>query len=125
MKKSDTNRKLGRAKLLSFTILFATVIILTFILAAYTSSGAEKETQSQATTQDQSSARGMGFLAAAISTGLSVLGAGFAVAQVGTAAVGAVAEKPELIGRSLIYVGLAEGLAIYGLIIAIIILGKI
>ncbi|RKY78587.1 ATPase, partial [candidate division KSB1 bacterium] len=115
MKKSDTNRKLGRAKLLSFTILFATVIILTFILAAYTSSGAEKETQPQAATQDQSSARGMGFLAAALSTGLSVLGAGFAVAQVGTAAVGAVAEKPELVGRTLIYVGLAEGLAIYGL----------
>ncbi len=65
------------------------------------------------------------FLAAAISTGLSALAAGIAVAYVGAAAVGAVAEKPEMAGRALIFVGLAEGIAIYGLIIAIMILGKI
>ena len=65
------------------------------------------------------------FLAASISTGLSVLGAGIAVGYVGAAAVGAVAEKPEMAGRALIFVGLAEGIAIYGLIIAIMILGKV
>lgn len=66
-----------------------------------------------------------GFLAAAIATGLSALAAGIAVAYVGAAAVGAMSEKPEIAGRALIYVGLAEGIAIYGLIIAIMILGKI
>lgn len=66
-----------------------------------------------------------GFLAAAISTGLSAVAAGIAVAYVGAAAVGAMSEKPEIAGRALIYVGLAEGIAIYGLIIAIMILGKI
>lgn len=65
------------------------------------------------------------FLSAAISTGLSSVAAGFAVAYVGAAAVGAVSEKPEMAGRALIFVGLAEGIAIYGLIIAIMILGKI
>ena len=65
------------------------------------------------------------FLAAAISTGLSALAAGIAVAYVGAAAVGAVAEKPEMAGRALIFVGLAEGIAIYGLIIAIMVLGKV
>jgi len=65
------------------------------------------------------------FLAAAISTGLSALAAGIAVAYVGAAAVGAVGEKPEMAGRALIFVGLAEGIAIYGLIIAIMILGKV
>ncbi|MCU0651186.1 MAG: ATP synthase subunit C [Candidatus Omnitrophica bacterium] len=65
------------------------------------------------------------FLAAAISTGLSALAAGIAVAYVGAAAVGAVSEKPEMAGRALIFVGLAEGIAIYGLIIAIMILGKV
>ena len=66
-----------------------------------------------------------GFLAAAIATGLSALGAGIAVAGVGSAAIGAIAEKPELLGRALIFVGLAEGIAIYGLIISILILNRI
>lgn len=66
-----------------------------------------------------------GFLAAALATGLSALGAGFAVATVGAAAIGAIAEKPELLGRSLILVGLAEGIAIYGLIVSILILNRL
>ena len=66
-----------------------------------------------------------GFLAAALSTGLSSLGAGYAVAHVGSAAIGAMAEKPELLGRALIVIGLAEGIAIYGLIISILILNVI
>jgi len=65
------------------------------------------------------------FIAAAIATGLSALAGGIAVAYVGAAAVGAVSEKPEVAGRTLIFVGLAEGIAIYGLIIAIMILGKV
>lgn len=64
-----------------------------------------------------------GFMAAAIVTGLSAIGAAYAVAVVGGAAMGAVAEKPETAGRALVFVGLAEGIAIYGLIIAIMILG--
>jgi V/A-type H+-transporting ATPase subunit K len=64
-------------------------------------------------------------LAAAISTALAALGAGFAVAKVGAAAIGALAEKPELFGRLLILVGLAEGIAIYGLIVSILILNRL
>jgi V/A-type H+-transporting ATPase subunit K len=63
------------------------------------------------------------FISAAVVTGLSALGAAYAVAVVGGAAMGAVAEKPETAGRALIFVGLAEGIAIYGIIIAIMILG--
>ena len=66
-----------------------------------------------------------GFVAAALATGLSSLGAGIAVAGVGSAAIGALAEKPELLGRALIMVGLAEGIAIYGLIVSILILNRI
>jgi V/A-type H+-transporting ATPase subunit K len=66
-----------------------------------------------------------GYLAAALATGLSSLGAGFAVANVGSAAMGALAEKPELLGRALIMVGLAEGIAIYGLIVSILILNQL
>jgi V/A-type H+/Na+-transporting ATPase subunit K len=64
-------------------------------------------------------------IAAAIAAGLSTLAAGYAVAVVGSAAVGALAEKPELLGRLLILVGLAEGIAIYGLIVAVLILNRI
>jgi V/A-type H+-transporting ATPase subunit K len=63
-------------------------------------------------------------LAAAISTGLACIGAGIAVASTGAAAIGAIAEKPESFGRSLIFVGMAEGVAIYGLIIAFMILNR-
>lgn len=66
-----------------------------------------------------------GFMAAALAAGLAALGAAYAVAVVGAAAMGAVAEKPETAGRALIFVGLAEGIAIYGLIIAIMILGRL
>ena len=65
------------------------------------------------------------FMAAAIAAGLSTVAAGYAVAVVGSAAVGALAEKPELLGRVLILVGLAEGIAIYGLIVAVLILNRI
>ncbi len=66
-----------------------------------------------------------GLMSAALATGLSSLAGGFAVARLGTAAVGALAEKPDLFGRLLIFVGLAEGIAIYGVIISILILNRL
>jgi V/A-type H+-transporting ATPase subunit K len=66
-----------------------------------------------------------GLIGAALATGLSSLGAGMAVARVGAAAIGTMAEKPELFGRMLIVIGLAEGIAIYGLIISILILNRL
>jgi len=66
-----------------------------------------------------------GFIAAALSTGIGALGAAYAVSHVGAAALGAMGERPELAGRALIFVGLAEGIAIYGLIVSIMILGRL
>lgn len=66
-----------------------------------------------------------GYLAAALSTGLAAVAAAFAVATVGAAAVGALAEKPELFGKVVILVGLAEGIAIYGVIISVLILNTL
>ncbi len=73
----------------------------------------------QAATRDQYAS-----LAAAIATGLATVGAGIAVSGTGAAAIGAIAEKPEFIGRAFIFVGLAEGIAIYGLIIAFMVLNR-
>ncbi len=66
-----------------------------------------------------------GYVAAALVTALSSLAAAYAVASVGIAAVGALAEKPELFGKVLILVGLAEGIAIYGVIISVLILNRL
>ena len=60
---------------------------------------------------------------AALVTGVACVAAGMAVGKVGAAALGAVSERPELLGRTLIFVGLAEGIAIYGLIVAILLMG--
>nr|CAD67933.1 putative A-ATPase K-subunit [Thermotoga sp. RQ2] len=67
----------------------------------------------------------LGLMAVALSTGLAAVGAGIAVGMTGAASVGAISEKPELLGRTLIYVGLAEGIVIYGLIVSIMILGRL
>lgn len=67
----------------------------------------------------------IGLLAAALATGLACIGAGIAVAVVASSAVGAISENPSLLGKTIIFAGLAEGIAIYGLIISIMILNKI
>lgn len=72
-----------------------------------------------------SNSAGLGYIAAALSTGLATIGAGYAVGCVGSSALGAVSEDPKILGKTLIYVGLGEGIAIYGLIISIMILARI
>jgi len=116
------NRRSGMRKLImaSFVIL---LVVLGSVLCV-TAVRAQADQTQPLTPKDPGNQK-WAFLAAAISTGLGCLGAGIAVAYVGAAAVGAVAEKPQIAGRTLIFVGLAEGIAIYGLIIAIMILGKV
>ncbi|MFV0364496.1 MAG: ATP synthase subunit C [Suipraeoptans sp.] len=72
-----------------------------------------------------SNATGFGYLAAALSTGLSCVGGGIAVASAASAALGAISEDPSALGKSLIFVGLAEGVCLYGLIISFMIIGKL
>jgi V/A-type H+-transporting ATPase subunit K len=68
---------------------------------------------------------GMGYLAAALSTGLACVGGGIAVSAAASAALGAISEDSTILGKSLIFVGLAEGVCLYGLIISFMILGKL
>lgn len=97
-------------------------IVLTYIWAgpAMADTGPES-----ATAAPDSPHAGLAMIGAAIAAGLASLGAAYAVAMVGSAAVGALTEKPELLGRLLILVGLAEGIAIYGLIVAVLILNAV
>ena len=68
---------------------------------------------------------GLGYIAAALSTGISCLGGGIAVASAASAALGAISEDQSILGKSLIYVGLAEGVCLYGLIISFMIIGQL
>lgn len=98
---------------------FGTMIIGTVLLFGQ-SAQAASEAVSVA-----SSASGLGYLAAALSTGLSCIGAGIAVASAASAALGAISEDSSILGKSLIFVALAEGVALYGLIVSIMILGAL
>ncbi len=64
-------------------------------------------------------------IAAAFAIAVSVLGAGYAVGRIGSAALGAASEKPELLTKSILFVALAEGLAVLGFAIAMMIMQKI
>ena len=121
---------------LSATAVASTVIVVLLVTLISTAVGVysqEHGEQGTAIQADQAGdvdanrakIMGWGFAAAAFSTAIGSVGAGIAVAYVGSAALGAIGEKPELAARALIYVGLAEGIAIYGLIISIMILTKI
>jgi V/A-type H+-transporting ATPase subunit K len=108
-----------------FTALAALLAVGATLLLAFGSFPAPAGAQSPAPVGVPADAWTWGLLSAAIATGLSSLGAGYAVAKLGTAAVGAMAEKPDLFGRLLVFVGLAEGIAIYGVIISILILNRL
>jgi V/A-type H+-transporting ATPase subunit K len=129
----ERRRKMRRWITLSATAIFSTVFIvllITLISTAVHVHGQQHDTATGQVVKESFSAEKAkvimwGFAAAAFSTAIGSIGAGVAVAYVGSAALGAIGEKPELAARALIYVGLAEGIAIYGLIISIMILGKI
>ena len=75
--------------------------------------------------QTAATSAGLGYLAAALSTGLSCIGGGLAVSAAASAALGAISEDSSILGKSLIFVGLAEGVCLYGLIISFMIIGKL
>jgi V/A-type H+-transporting ATPase subunit K len=108
--------------LLVFALCAAVLTCISVKAAQVASKEASGEAAEKAYTPESARVAGMGLLAAAICTGVGSLGAGIAVGYVGAAALGTIAERPEIAGRALIFVGLAEGIAIYGLIIAIMIL---
>ena len=70
-------------------------------------------------------AQGLGFLAAALVTGIATIGAGIAVGSAAPAAIGAVSEDPKSFGKAIIFVVLGEGIAIYGLLISSLIINKL
>ncbi|OMI36376.1 ATP synthase subunit C [Streptomyces sparsogenes] len=102
-------------------LLFAAALALLVVALDGRSAQAAAPVAAAAPTTGSGSAALIG---AAISVAGASLGAAIAVAYTGAAAVAALSERPELFGRAMVIVGLAEGIAIYGLVIAIILIGK-
>jgi len=119
--KREFSRQAARSMLILNILGLGLLVVLSLSLVSRAFAQGTQAPSLQALSTDA----GMGFLGAGTATGLAAIGAGIAVGMTGSAAIGAMAEKPELFGRSLVIVGLAEGIAIYGLIIAILILARI
>jgi len=107
----------------SINLLFIFSMFLLFLIFSPNAFCSTDNISNESTT-NQSNREGA-FYAAAIATGLSTIASAIAVGLVGSSAMGAMSERPEMAGRALIFVGLAEGIAIYGLIVSIMILGMV
>lgn len=116
-------RRRGRLALRLFLAANAVLLLgaAAVVAVALTGGPAEAATASAATTP-AASGNWAALLGAAISVAGSSIGAAIAVAYTGAAALAAVSERPELFGRAMVIVGLAEGIAIYGLIVAVILI---
>lgn len=110
-------------KALSLNVIAFFGILIISQLVLFTGNVSAAETAEVASSSGL--ATGLGYLAAALVTGLSCIGGGIAVASAASAALGAISENESILGKSLIFVGLAEGVALYGLIISFMILSKL
>ena len=120
-------RRRGRAAVRILVGLNAGVFVVSLValaLIATAGTGVADVTTTVAQEGGSGSSSSAALLGAAIAVAGSSLGAAFAVAYTGAAALLAMSERPELFGRAMVIVGLAEGIAIYGLIVAIILIGK-
>ncbi len=119
---NDAQRKFRRRT--GNSLLVLAVFLILFTLVTVIPAGAEDSPGAVTMTAEMAKVRQWGFLAAALAFGFGAVGAGFAISSVGAAAMGAMSEKPELGGQALIFIALAEGLVVFGFIMALMILGK-
>jgi V/A-type H+/Na+-transporting ATPase subunit K len=108
-------------------LLLASLVLLVVAVTADPSPAIDAVSSGTATAEAASSGaevNGSALIGAAIAVAGSSIGAAIAVAYTGSAALAAMSERPELFGRAMVIVGLAEGIAIYGLIVSIILIGK-
>jgi V/A-type H+-transporting ATPase subunit K len=109
------------------TLLLGALLLLSMAATAtpsLASTGPHAVAAATAATVAAAPLNGSALIGAAIAVAGSSIGAAFAVAYTGSAALAAMSERPELFGRAMVIVGLAEGIAIYGLIVSVILIGK-
>jgi len=102
----------------------ALLAALVLVAMAFTAGPSTAAPHAAAAASVTGAVNGSALIGAAIAVAGSSIGAAIAVAYTGSAALAAISERPELFGRAMVIVGLAEGIAIYGLIVSIILIGK-
>jgi len=107
-------------RLLNIALLIGAGVLVALAVSASPSSAAT----GAAAAAGAKSYGGQALIGAAIAVAGSSIGAAIGVAYTGSAALAAMSERPEVFGRAMVIVGLAEGIAIYGLVIAILLIGK-
>ena len=111
-----------KKKLVFLTMLLVlAAAFATAIFAQETGNTQSTPTMQAAETGGQSTAA-LKYIGAAVAVGLACIGAGVAVGQIGAAAMGAMSENPELSGKALVYAGLAEGICLWGFLVALLVL---
>ena len=124
--KRSKKGKSGKAALITnICMFFALGIGIIIALPLSASAAGETSEAVAAAAGNLSVGTGMAYIAAALSTGLACLGAGVAVASAASAAIGASSVNPSMFAKSIIFVALAEGIAIYGMLISFQIVGKL
>lgn len=129
-RKNDVSR-VRRRLILNAGVFFTAAALLVVSAITVSAAGADpaaaQDQQTQADMQQAAPAEsnGMGYLAAALATGLSCLGAGIAIASTAPAAIGAFSEDPKAFGKAMIFVVLGEGVALYGLLVSILLINKL
>jgi len=107
-----------RIMLVNIFSFFAVAVVASVFIFSGNVSAAEEVAEIAANNSD-----GLKFMAAGLVTGLACIGAGIAVAAAASSALGAISENEKIMGKALIFVALAEGIALYGLLVSFTILG--
>lgn len=136
MNEPETNLKSRITQSIVVLLTVMAIIATVFCTSAFSGTSPDEEaatlaetSHGEATAESEMTLAKAGVLkfaliAAAIAFGLGAIGAGIAISHVGAAAMGAIAEKPEIASQALIFIALAEGLVVFGFITAILILNK-
>jgi len=119
------NAKEEFKKKISLSLITLMAIMLMVGLVYVTETVAQAPATIQEMTPERAGIIKFEVIAAALAFGLGALAAGYGIAHVGAAALGAIAEKPEIAGQALIFVALAEGLVVFGFVALLMILGKV
>lgn len=125
-KKGKSAHRTVATQIISFAIVcVVTLAIPVAVSAATTDATAANSTSTSQAASAADSGKGLGLIAAALAVGISGIAGGIAVAAAAPAAIGATSEDPKAFGKAIIFVALAEGIALYGLLTSILILAKI
>ncbi len=117
------NSRLALRAILGSTVVMGALAVVVVVLAANADPAVAQAVAADTSSTSAASSNWAALIGAAVAVGASCIGAAIAVASTGSAALATMSERPELFGRAMVIVGLAEGIAIYGLIVAIILMG--